>query len=48
MDMEYSKHFGTAKNFGSETDPTWFAMIARDEWCNGDHDMFQYYIDTVI
>lgn len=48
MNMEYSKHFNTAKSFGNETDPTWFAMVARDEWCGSDHNMFQYYIDTVI
>lgn len=48
MNMEYSKHFETAKAYGNETDPIWFAHIAKDEWCNRDKSLFDYYIEFVL
>lgn len=48
LNMEYAKHYHTAKNYGNEADPLWFAHIARDEWCDSKKSLFQYYIDDVL
>jgi len=48
LNMEYHKHYNTAKAYGVESDPMWFAHIARDEWCNGRKNLFKYYIDDVL
>lgn len=48
MNIEYSKHFKTAKSFGLDADPLFYARIARDEWC-AEHSkpMFDYYIENI-
>ena len=48
MNMEYSKHYHTASVFGNEDDPTWFAHIAKDEWCGSTESVFDYYMDTEV
>lgn len=48
MNMEYSKHYDTAKAYGNESDPVWFAHIAKDEWCNKDKSLFDYYSEYVL
>lgn len=45
MNMEYSKHYNTAKAYGNENDPMWFAHIAKDEWCHKDKPLFDYYVE---
>lgn len=45
MNMEYSKHYDTAKAYGNESDPIWFAHIAKDEWCHKSKPLFDYYVE---
>lgn len=48
MNMEYAKHYTTAKMYGMEEDPSFFAHIAKDEWCNSSESVFDYYVDTEL
>lgn len=49
LNMEYSKHYNTAKAYETETDPIWFAHIAKDEWCGEEKvDMLEYYFEKVL
>lgn len=48
MNMEYYKHYDTAKAYGDENDPVWFAHIAKDEWCDPKTSLFNYYAENVL
>lgn len=48
LNMEYWKHYHTAKLFGQEAEPTFYGHLAKDEWYGSTNTMFEYYFDHVM